>query len=290
MQKKKLLLVTGLSGAGKHHILYQLEDFGYFCVDNLPAPLLTKGISLLKKSNGHTTPLAVGMDVRSQIFMKDLQTELATLRDEKTAYGIIFLEAAENELIRRFAETRRPHPLRSKKTFHERIRSERHQLAWLRERADLIIDTTRLTPPELRRQLAAWLNRGQRKMHITISSFGYKYGLPRDADIVMDVRFLPNPFYSATLKASTGNHRKVQNFVLKHEEANQTLKRLTDMVKTLVPHYIREGKSTLHIAFGCTGGQHRSVVMANALKKRLTGNPIVYHRELGEKSGASHGA
>ncbi|MCD4814194.1 RNase adapter RapZ [bacterium] len=289
MQKKKLLLVTGLSGAGKHHVLYQLEDFGYFCVDNLPAPLLTQGIALLKKSNGATASLAVGVDVRSQIFMEDLQQALQTLRTGKTSFGIIFLEAAENELIRRFAETRRPHPLRGKKTFHDRIRSERRQLAWLRESADLIIDTTRLTPPELRRQLAAWLNRGQRKMHVTVSSFGYKFGLPQDADFIFDVRFLPNPFYVTALKKSTGMQRKVQNYVMQQPEAGKTLESIAGMLKRLIPHYVREGKATLHFAFGCTGGQHRSVVMANALKKRLAGDTLVYHRELGRKCGETHG-
>jgi RNase adapter protein RapZ len=280
LKKKKLLIVTGLSGAGKHQVLYQLEDLGYFCVDNLPAPLLIRGVELLKKTDKRFQRLAVGVDVRSQIFLKDLQIALNEMKKKRMPYDVLFLETAEAELMRRFAETRRPHPLRSKKTLQERIRAERTQLSWLREAADFIIDTTRLTTPELRRQLVAWLDHGSDHMHVAISSFGYKYGLPGDADLVFDMRFLPNPFYVATLKKHTGLHQRVQQFVLQHTSAQTMLERMTQMIRTLLPDFIREGKTTLHVALGCTGGQHRSVVMANALKKRLPGDTFVYHREL----------
>jgi len=288
LKKKKLLIVTGLSGAGKHQVLYQLEDLGYFCMDNLPAPLLLQGIELLQKSGKRFSRLAVGLDVRSHIFLKDLQAALESLRKKKQSFDILFLEASEAELVKRFAETRRLHPLRGKKTLQERIWTERSQLAWLRERADFVVDTTRLTPPELRRCLATWLDEGSHHIHITVSSFGYKYGLPGDADLVFDMRFLPNPFYVPALKKLNGMHRRVQHYVLGQPGARAALERMTELIRSLLADFMREGKTTLHIALGCTGGQHRSVVMANELKKCLPGNTFVYHRELRTKIGDEH--
>ena len=201
---------------------------------------------------------------------------------------LLYLDCSAEVLIRRFSETRRPHPLRSKKTLQERIRTERVQLSWLREAADFIIDTTRLTTPELRRQLAVWLDQGSDNMHVAISSFGFKYGLPGDADMVFDMRFLPNPFYVSALKKHTGRHQRVRQFVLQQPAARIMLDRMTQMIRVLLPEYIREGKTMLHVALGCTGGQHRSVVMANALKKRLPGDTFVYHRELREQVGENN--
>jgi UPF0042 nucleotide-binding protein len=283
--KTELLIVTGLSGAGKHQLLYQLEDLGYFCVDNLPAPLIPQGIRFLRQEDKRIVRLAIGIDVRTRLFLQDLKEALLALKKEGRPYKIIFLEAAENELVRRFVETRRPHPVQGKKTLGERIRCEASQLSWLRDQADMIIDTTRLTPPELRRQLSEWLDWGQMKAHITVSSFGFKYGLPDDADFIFDVRFLPNTFYIPKLKKMNGTYRPVQQYILKQPLARQAIDEIQGLIQHLVPHFLREGKAMLHIAIGCTGGQHRSVVVAEELARRLAGNVTLVHRELAVRAG-----
>lgn len=286
---KAILIVTGLSGAGKHQVLYQLEDFDYFCIDNLPAPLLEASINILRRSSSVYHYLALGIDVRTQAFHHDLKQALTQLRKKKIDHKIIYLEAKEEELLRRFSETRRPHPVKTKKPLSDRIRGEIKQLSWLRKQADYIIDTTFLTPPELRRQLAVWLDQGQAGFQLTVSSFGFKRGLPKDADMIVDVRCLPNPFYQAKLKNLTGKHRAVKSFVLKEPMARDLIDQIDHLIRAMMDGFIREGKQQLHLCIGCTGGQHRSVVIADSLKKILPGKVMVHHRELTKQREASHG-
>jgi len=286
--KTELVIVTGLSGAGKHQLLYQLEDLGYFCVDNLPAPLMLESVRLL----AGVARLAIGADVRTRMFLADLQTALAALRKARQPYRIIFLEAAETALVRRFAESRRPHPVSGTRTLTDRIRREAAELSWLREQADLIIDTTRLSPPELKGQLSEWLQRGRPQARLMVSSFGYKYGLPDDADFIFDVRFLPNPFYVPKLKNRNGTDRSVREFIFSQTVAREAIDQMQAMIEFLTPHFLREGKMQLHVAVGCTGGQHRSVAVAAELharlRSRMEGPVTLLHRELAGQAGAQH--
>lgn len=281
--KKEIIIVTGLSGAGKHQVLYQLEDLGYFCVDNLPSPLLIETLDLLLKEKDRYPFLAIGIDGRAQIYLKDLKLALNQLKKRKVKYDIIFLEAQEEELVRRFSESRRPHPVRHKKTLSEGIRSETKQLAWLRSSANYVIDTTSLTPPELRRRLSKWVSQGQTEFQITVSSFGFKHGVPRDADMVFDMRFLPNPFYNPELRKLTGRHEKVKEFIFEHPLATETINTINTLIRGIINGFQSEGKMHLHVAIGCTGGQHRSVVMSEELKRLLPGKIILQHRELNGK-------
>lgn len=283
-QNTQLVVVTGMSGAGKTQAIRCLEDMGYFCVDNLPPMLIPKFTELLEEAADRLDKVAVVMDIRGGEFFGNLQDALSFLDQRGYKYELLFLEASSETLVRRFKETRRRHPLAMKGGILDGILEERYLLEPLRGRASKIIDTSDLTPKQLKEQLKELFgNDKDYKLVVTVVSFGYKYGIPLDADLVMDVRFLPNPYYVKELKDLSGEDKKVQDYVMASPETNIFIERFGKMLKDLVPYYIREGKSHLVIAIGCTGGQHRSVALANKLKTILD-NPdykiIIIHRDI----------
>ncbi len=268
----KLLIVTGMSGAGKTIALKSLEDMGYYCVDNLPIPLVDKFAELITDGNEQITKAALGIDVRSG---KDLPL-LKEIFDDwdikgNVDYDVLFLNASDETLIKRFKETRRAHPLSKDGRVETGIDAERQEMGWIKEKADFIIDTSHLLTKELRKQIADIFekNRAYENLQVTILSFGFKYGIPDDADLLFDVRFLPNPYYVPELKSHTGLDQDVRDFVKKDGTADQFLTKLFDMVNFLIPHYIEEGKNQLVIGIGCTGGKHRSVTIAELLYEKL---------------------
>jgi UPF0042 nucleotide-binding protein len=269
----KLLIVTGMSGAGKTIALKSLEDMGYYCVDNLPIPLVDKFAELITDGNDQITKAALGIDVRSG---KDLPL-LKEIFDEwdikgNVDYDVVFLDASDETLLKRFKETRRAHPLSKDGRVETGIEAERQEMDWLKDNAGFIIDTTRLLTKELRAQLADIFekNRAYENLQVTILSFGFKYGIPEDSDLLFDVRFLPNPYYVQDLKTHTGLEQCIKDFVQKDGVADEFLTKLNDMVRFLIPHYIEEGKNQLVISIGCTGGKHRSVTIAELLFQSLS--------------------
>ena len=269
----KLLIVTGMSGAGKTIALKSLEDMGYYCVDNLPIPLVDKFAELITDGNEQITKAALGIDVRSG---KDLPL-LKEIFDEwdikgNVDYEVVFLDASDETLLKRFKETRRAHPLSKDGRVETGIEAERQEMDWLKDNAGFIIDTTRLLTKELRAQLADIFekNRAYENLQVTILSFGFKYGIPEDSDLLFDVRFLPNPYYVQDLKTHTGLEQCIKDFVQKDGVADEFLTKLNDMVRFLIPHYIEEGKNQLVISIGCTGGKHRSVTIAELLFQSLS--------------------
>lgn len=270
----KLVILTGMSGAGKSTALKMMEDIGFYCVDNLPIPLIEKFVELSESSKDELQKFAIGIDIRSG----DAFSELHTVLDRLDAAGklpeILFLDAEDTVLVKRYKETRRNHPLSGGERVESGIAQEREKVEFLRQRANYIIDTSRLLTRELRAELDKIFVKQQdyKNLFITILSFGFKYGIPADSDLVFDVRFLPNPYYVEGLRPKSGNDKEIQDFVLQFEEAHVFLEKLTDMVNFLIPNYIIEGKNQLVISIGCTGGKHRSVTLANELYKRLSGN------------------
>ncbi|MGQ9629800.1 MAG: RNase adapter RapZ [bacterium] len=284
----RLVVVTGLSGAGKSHALKYLEDMGYFCVDNLPTTLIPKFVEVAAQAN--ISKVALGIDVREGDFFGGLFNYLQDVENLNLDYSILFLEASDDVLIRRFSETRRKHPLSTTDTsILDNISTERGILSEIRARADKIIDTSNLTIHQFKEQIFETyaIDSEEAEMIVTILSFGYKYGVPVDADIVMDVRFLPNPYYVDELKFRTGNDRDVREFVMGFCQTREFLERFSDLMRALIPQYKNEGKSYLTIAIGCTGGRHRSVVLANELKSSLDGiaNIRVRHRDIDKGGG-----
>lgn len=270
----RFVIVTGVSGAGKSTALKMLEDARYFCVDNLPIPLLEKFASLIPEIQGEEVRnVALGIDARSGRTLDELEVVLDRMKEAGYEFEIIFLDAEDRALVKRYKETRRSHPLAMSGRVDEGIRVEREKLRFLKKRADYIIDTTHLLTRELKQEMdKIFLENGQfSNIMITVLSFGFKYGIPADADLVFDVRFLPNPYYVDELRPLTGMDEGVYSFVMKHEAARQFAAKLEDMVKFLIPLYGREGKTSLVIAVGCTGGKHRSVALAGELYNRLQG-------------------
>lgn len=267
----RLVIVTGMSGAGKATALKILEDAGYFCVDNLPVPFIDKFAELTISGNGEITKLAIGIDVRSGKALGELQQTLEHLTMENIEYEILFLDAGDDVLVKRYKETRRMHPLAESGRIQQGITLERERLGFLKKQADYIIDTSQLLVRELKQELEKIFvqNREFKNLMITVLSFGFKYGIPSDADLVFDVRFLPNPYYYEELRKHTGNDKEIQDFVMGYEMAHVFLDKLDDMVRFLIPNYVLEGKNQLVIAIGCTGGKHRSVTLANKLYERL---------------------
>lgn len=269
----RFVIVTGMSGAGKSTALKMLEDVGFFCIDNLPIPLIPKLSELLSVPNTEINQVALGLDIRSGQNFDELKTGLADLDQSDLKYEILFLDASENILVKRYKETRRQHPLSADGRIDQGIREERIKLSYLKDKADYIIDTSQLLTRELKAELDKIFveNRKFKSLYITIVSFGFKYGIPSDADLVFDVRFLPNPYYIDDLRPKSGNDREVREFVMNNEKAQEFMKKIGDMMRFLIPNYILEGKHQLVVAVGCTGGKHRSVTLANELFESLQG-------------------
>lgn len=263
----RLVIVTGMSGAGKSTALKMLEDMGYFCVDNLPIMLLPKFVEMISTPDAKVDRVALGIDIRSGELLDSLEGQLEEMRAGGINYEILFLDAKSNVLVKRFKETRRQHPLGGIGHVDVGIAKEREKMAFLKKRASYIMDTSKTLNRELKAELEKIFVEGKdfKNLYVTVMSFGFKYGIPEDADLVFDVRFLPNPYYIEDLKAKTGNDKEVQDYVLNNKRADIFLKKLTDMIDFLLPNYIWEGKNHLVIAIGCTGGKHRSVTLANCL-------------------------
>ncbi|MDK2991812.1 MAG: RNase adapter protein RapZ [Clostridiales bacterium] len=288
MYDMRFVIVTGLSGAGKSQTLHFMEDFGFFCVDNLPPLLIPKFAELCFQSRGNIDKIAVVTDIRGGQFFNDMAECLSVLKQQGYPYEILFLEASDPVLIKRFKETRRRHPLASEGRVAYAIAEERSRLQYIKEKATYIIDTSELLPKQLKEQLHHLFVENERYEGMTISiiSFGYKYGLPLDADLVFDVRFLPNPFYVPSLKEHTGLEKSVREYVLKQPETPIFVSKLKDLLSFLIPGYIKEGKNELVIAIGCTGGMHRSVTIAEVIKEYLMAQGykvMVEHRDVNER-------
>ncbi len=281
----RLVIVTGMSGAGKSSALKMLEDLGYFCVDNLPIQLIYKFVQLTFGGTEQFEQVALGVDIRSGQALDELDQVLEQITMNQYPFEILFLDATTEVLVKRYKETRRSHPLCGQGRVEQGIEIERQKLEFIKKRANVILDTSQLLVRELKAQMDHIFieNKGYNNFYITILSFGFKYGIPMDSDLVFDVRFLPNPFYDAELKPQTGKNQPVRDFVMKSEMAGEFLKKLEDMVTFLIPNYIIEGKNQLVISIGCTGGKHRSVTLAIELAKRLENLPYglkVEHRDI----------
>ena len=267
----RFVIVTGMSGAGKITALKIFEDNGYYCVDNLPIDLIENFADLLFSQTSEKNKVAIGVDIRSGNNLDRINEVLENLRIKDQNYEILFLDCNNSTLIKRFKETRRSHPMGDADSVENEINTERKKLAFLRKQADYIIDTSNLLVRNLRTEIEKIfvMNKEYRNLFVTIMSFGFKFGVPADCDLVFAVRFLPNPYYIPELKHKTGEDKEVQDFVLDSEVSKEFLEKLTDMVKFLIPNYIDEGKNQLVIGIGCTGGHHRSVTVAKELYKQL---------------------
>ncbi|MDR5585987.1 MULTISPECIES: RNase adapter RapZ [Clostridium] len=284
----RFVIVTGLSGAGKTQATRSLEDLGYFCVDNLPPKLINKFAELCSQSDGKIDKVALVIDIRGGVFFDDLFETLNYLKENEFKYEILFLDASDEVLIKRFKESRRSHPLSPDGRVLNGIIQERSKLREIKDRADIIIDTSKYAIRDLREKMNEHYGdniESEKQLSITVLSFGFKYGIPVDSDLVFDVRFIPNPFYIPELKQYSGNDKSVKDYVLKQEETITFIEKLQDMLEYLVPNYIKEGKRQLIISIGCTGGRHRSVAIANEIHERLNkGNykAKIEHRDVGE--------
>ncbi|HSN82520.1 MAG TPA: RNase adapter RapZ [Polyangiales bacterium] len=278
----QLVLVTGLSGAGRSTALRVLEDAGFFCVDNLPPALVPELLDLVS-NEGRLRRVGLGIDVRTGTFLSGAEDMLSKLEASGHEVRVVFLDCADDVLVRRFSETRRPHALAREGDLHGAITRERERLAGLRDRADVVIDTTELSVHDLRRQLIDYIGRDAARpsMVVRLLSFGFKYGIPVDADLVFDLRFLPNPHFVDALRPKTGVDPEVSDYVLKAPETEELLRLLRPLLDFTLPQYAKEGKAYLTMAFGCTGGRHRSVAMVEELR-RLLGEQhevVVSHRD-----------
>ena len=271
----KFVIVTGMSGAGKSTALKMLEDMGYFCVDDLPIALLPKFAELAHAPGSDISQVAVGVDIRNGRSLDEMSSVLEHLKASGVAYQILYLEASDEVLVKRYKETRRTHPLAKQGRVEDGIRQEREKLLYLKENATYILDTSQLLTRELKKALEQIFagEKNFKNLMITVLSFGFKYGIPSDCDLVFDVRFLPNPYYVEGLKYKTGNDKEVQDFVMGYELSHTFLDKLVDMLEFLIPNYILEGKNQLVIGIGCTGGKHRSVTLANKLFEALSNCP-----------------
>lgn len=285
----RFVIVTGMSGGGKSTALKMLEDMGYFCVDNLPVPLIPKLAELLAVPGSEMNKAALGVDVRSGESFEELEVVLKELDGSGFKYEILYLESSDDVLVKRYKETRRFHPLSgSEGRVDTGIRKEREKLVFLKKKADYLIDTSHMLTRELRKELGKIFiqNKEYKNLYISVLSFGFKYGIPNDADLVFDVRFLPNPYYIEELRPMSGNDKDVRDYVMSNHKAGEFLEKLTDMVEFLIPNYILEGKTQLIIAIGCTGGKHRSVTLANELYETLEKSENygirIEHRDIGK--------
>ncbi|HHP51522.1 MAG TPA: RNase adapter RapZ [Moorella mulderi] len=286
--RAQLVIISGLSGAGKTQALRCLEDMGFFCIDNLPPSLVPGLVDLLGKARD-IDRVALVMDIRGGQFFQGLEEALAYLERQQVPFKILFLEADDEVLVRRFKETRRNHPLSRHGQILEGIAEERRKLSELRGKADIIIDTSEMTPRQLGERLREIFSSLRYPLVVNLVSFGYKYGLPLDADIVLDLRFLPNPFYIPELRPFTGHDQRVVDYIFSLEETRDFLEKLEELIFYLLPYYQREGRNYIVIALGCTGGQHRSVALANYLAGKIKGRGyevLLKHRDL-ERRGLS---
>ncbi|HHY70929.1 MAG TPA: RNase adapter RapZ [Thermoanaerobacterales bacterium] len=285
MNDLKFVIITGLSGAGKTLAMRVFEDHDYFCVDNLPPALIPTFIELCRQSIKRINKIALVIDIRGGGFFDKLFESLKEMLDSGFDYEILFLEASDEVLIKRYKESRRRHPLAFEGRIVEGISSEREKMAKLREAADHIIDTSFKTPSELKKEIMLrFIEREKEdRLLINLVSFGFKQGIPLDADLIFDVRFIPNPYYIDELRPHSGEDQKVKDFVMKWPESRQFLKKLLDMIQYLIPYYIREGKNQLIIGIGCTGGRHRSVAFTDEIAAKLKADRhrvVMDHRDI----------
>ena len=285
----RFVIVTGMSGGGKRTALKMLEDVGYYCVDNLPVPLIEKFTELITMPNTEINKVALGLDVRADQSFAGIEKVLDGMKAKGYVFEILFMDASDDVLMRRYKESRRNHPLSPNGRVDEGIKREREILSNIKLKANYVIDTSNLLTRELKEELDRIFvhNEEYNSLMVSIESFGFKFGIPSDADLVFDVRFMPNPFYIEKLKHMTGNDKDVQDYVLGFPEAHIFLDKLYDMLDFLIPNYVREGKHQLVIAIGCTGGRHRSVTMANELYSRLKSGDVhfglkLYHRDVNQ--------
>lgn len=282
----KFLIVTGLSGSGKSGVINVLEDIGYYCIDNIPPQLIPKFAEICKQSSGKITKVAIVTDIRGGELFLELDKGLNYFKENNLEYSILFLDASDDVLIRRYKETRRKHPLdeQSHGSLHRAITTEREMLMSVREKADYYLDTSDCSMAQLKENVyALFLDDPQDSMIVKVMSFGFKYGSSREADIVFDVRCLPNPFYIEELKYHTGTESCVSDYVMQFEQSQKLLEKLEDLIDFLIPLYRHEGKTQLVIAFGCTGGKHRSVTFAEKMYKYLCDKDIkcrICHRDI----------
>jgi len=278
------LIITGLSGAGKSQAVNCLEDMGYYCVDNLPPALLNKFVELSLQSEGKIDKVALVIDVRGGEFFHDLSQALQELKDGHIPFEILFLEASNEVLVRRFKESRRRHPLAHNRSLLEAIQLERDMLKELRGQAHVVVDTSNLDPRELKEKLQNQFSQHQpHPFTVNLVSFGYKAGIPMDSDLVIDVRFLANPYYDPVMRTMTGMDQQVIDYVLDSPVTKSFTRRFLNLLKFLIPYYIKEGKTNLTVAIGCTGGQHRSVVLGEYIGKQLRKlgyNVLIQHRDI----------
>ncbi|MBF7081668.1 RNase adapter RapZ [Desulfallas sp. Bu1-1] len=285
----RMVIVTGLSGAGKTQAMRSLEDLGYFCVDNLPPTLIPKFAELCAQTARRINNIALVVDIRGGEFFRDLSEVLDELERGEINFEVLFLEASDDVLVRRYKESRRRHPLGTHGEVLRYIREERALLEEIRGRSNTIIDTSNLTPRQLKEKLTDLFggDANTPQLLITVISFGFKHGIPLDSDLVIDVRFLPNPYYDPVMRPLTGNDPAVEEYVFRSPVTTEFMKKFTDLVEFLIPCYIKEGKTTLMIAIGCTGGMHRSVALANRLGeilKKKDYRVTVRHRDIGRSS------
>ena len=267
----RFVIVTGMSGAGKLTAQKMLEDLGYYCVDNLPVPLISKFVELILEPNREITKVVLGIDVRADQSFDEVQEALEELKKKHFPYEILFMDSSDDTLMKRYKESRRMHPLAPDGRVIDGIQREREILKKIKSESDYVIDTSRLLTRELKTELENIFvkNENYTSLMINIVAFGFKHGLPADVDLVFDVRFLPNPFYIDELKDKTGNDKEVRDYVMGFQESKDFLAKLVDMVQFLIPNYVKEGKNQLVIGIGCTGGKHRSVTLANELYEAL---------------------
>lgn len=286
----QVLFLTGMSGAGKSTALKMLEDMGFFCMDNLPVALIEKFVDLANQEGSQYQKVAISVDIRSGSRLGGLQSILERMKERQQKPQILFLDATDEVLVKRFKETRRNHPLAGSDRIDVGLAKEREAIQFLRDQADVIIDTSKLLTRELKAALDEIFVQGNafHNLYVTVLSFGFKYGIPTDSDVVFDVRFLPNPYYDLELRPKTGNDPEIQDFVFGKPQAGEFLDKLEDMLRFLIPNYVDEGKNQLVVSIGCTGGKHRSVAIANALYERLKKNAAyglkVEHRDITKDS------
>lgn len=267
----KMIIVTGMSGAGKSTALNVLEDEGFYCVDNMPISLIMKFAEIASKGEGGYENIALGVDVRNGEGFKELDRVLDELDENNYNYTILYLDSSDEVLVKRYKETRRTHPLAKGNRIEDGIKIERETLSFLRRRASIIIDTSNMLTREFKAEMEKIFihNKKFNNLFVTVLSFGFKYGIPSDADLVFDVRFLPNPYYIQELRPLTGNDKEIQDYVLSAKESKEFLVKMKDLLRFLLPNYVKEGKNNLVIAIGCTGGKHRSVTLANEIYKLI---------------------